>query len=153
MVHPDYQYDPTLLPDILRPLLNGSADVVLGSRMIGTPAYKRGMPWWKYAGNILLTKLENIVFGLQLTEYHTGYRAYTSTVLKALDLGGNSDGFIFDQEIITQIVEKKFRIGEVPVPVRYFPEASSISFKSSVVYGCKILVLLCRYSLKSKPRD
>ena len=86
MVHPDYQYDPTLLPEILHPLLNGNADVVLGSRMIGTPAYKRGMPWWKYLGNILLTKLENMVFGLQLTEYHTGYRAYRGSVLKALDL-------------------------------------------------------------------
>lgn len=149
MVHPDYQYDPTLLPEILHPLLNGNADVVWGSRMIGTPAYKRGMPWWKYLGNRLLTRLENMVFGLQLTEYHTGYRAYRGSVLKALDLEQNSDGFIFDQEIIAQIVEKKFCIAEVPVPVRYFPEASSISFKNSVVYGCKILVLLYRYILKS----
>ena len=153
MIHPDYQYDPTLLPDVLRPILNDNADVVLGSRMIAPQAYKRGMPWWKYLGNKLLTKLENITFGLDLTEYHTGYRAYSGVVLENLEYWKNSDGFIFDQEIIAQIVDKKYRITEVPVPVRYFPEASSISLRDSMIYGCKILALLRRYRMRRRDAE
>ncbi len=150
MVHPDYQYDPKLLPEIVEPLINGESDVVLGSRMLSSNAYHQGMPWWKYVGNKLLTGIENLVFGLNLSEYHTGYRAYSSNVLNAIDFDKNSDGFIFDQEIIAQIVRCNYRISEVPVPTRYFAEASSISFWNSVVYGLKILSLLCRYVIIKK---
>ena len=150
MVHPDYQYDPKLLPDIIAPIEAGLADVVLGSRMMGVSAYKQGMPWWKYLGNKLLTGLENAVFGLDLSEYHTGYRAYSREVLERLELTDNSDSFIFDQEIITQIVESKYRIAEVPVPVRYFAEASSVGFTGSVIYGLGILSLLWRFLWRNR---
>ncbi len=145
MVHPDYQYDPKLLPELIRPIREGEADVVLGSRLMGTSPVKQGMPWWKYAANRFLTALENRVFGLRLSEYHTGYRAFRRRVLESVNLEMNSDGFIFDQEILAQIVELKMRITEVPVPTRYFPAASSASFIQSSVYGLSILWLLARY--------
>src|SRR5258708_2602577 len=100
MVHPDYQYDPTLLPQIIAPILSGDADVVLGSRLKGSSPVSQGMPWWKYAGNRLLTRLENRVFGLSLSEFHTGYRAFRREVLETVNFAMNSDGFVFDQEII-----------------------------------------------------
>jgi glycosyltransferase involved in cell wall biosynthesis len=145
MVHPDYQYDPKLLPEIIQPILDRSADVVLGSRMIGTSALEQGMPWWKYYSNRFLTAVENWVFGLRLSEYHTGYRAYSREVLEVVNFQSNSDAFIFDQEIIAQMVQSRFRITEVPVPVRYFPEASSAGFGPSLVYGVSILWLLFRF--------
>ncbi len=145
MVHPDYQYDPKLLPEIIQPILNRSADVVLGSRMIGTSALEQGMPWWKYYSNRFLTAVENWVFGLHLSEFHTGYRAYSREVLEVVNFQSNSDAFIFDQEIIAQMVQSRFRITEVPVPVRYFPEASSAGFGASLVYGISILWLLFRF--------
>ncbi len=145
MVHPDYQYDPKLLPDLIRPIQDGEADVVLGSRLMGASPVSQGMPWWKYVANRFLTGLENRVFGLRLSEYHTGYRAFRRDVLEAVNLQMNSDGFIFDQEIMAQIVELKMRIKEVPVPTRYFPAASSASFIQSMVYGLSILWLLARY--------
>jgi glycosyltransferase involved in cell wall biosynthesis len=147
MVHPDYQYDPTLLPEIIRPLLNDHADVVLGSRLLGQSALRQGMPWWKYISNRFLTWCENVVFGLDLSEYHTGYRAYRREALGAVNLETNSDHFIFDQEIMAQFVALKMRIAEIPVPTRYFPQASSASFGQSVVYGLSILWLLVRYLL------
>lgn len=147
MVHPDYQYDPTLLPEIIRPIEEGQCDVVFGSRMKGITAYKQGMPWWKYIANVALTWLENRVFGLQLSEFHTGYRAYRREVLETVNFLANSDGFIFDQEIVAQFVAARFRIGEIHVPTRYFPEASSASFWASVRYGLGILGLLFRYGL------
>ena len=147
MVHPDYQYDPTLLPKIIEPILAGKADVVLGSRMMGLSAFKQGMPWWKYLANKMLTHLENWVFKLSLSEYHTGYRAYHRSSLEMVNFRSNSDNFIFDQEIIAQFVEARLRILEVPVPVRYFPEASSTNFIQSVKYGMGILMLLSRYSV------
>jgi glycosyltransferase involved in cell wall biosynthesis len=147
MVHPDYQYDPTLLPDIIKPIQAGQADVVLGSRLLGAKPMEGGMPWWKYLGNKFLTGLENWVFGLDLAEYHTGYRAFDRRVLEQVNLDFNSDNFDFDQEIIAQIVELKFRIGEVGVPTRYFKEASSASFRQSVVYGLSTLTLLFKYWL------
>jgi len=150
MVHPDYQYDPTFLPQIIKPIENGEADVVLGSRLMGESPTKQGMPWWKFLGNRLLTGLENKVFGLNLSEYHTGYRAFKRRVLETVNFNLNSDGFIFDQEVITQIVEADFRITEVSVPTRYFPEASSANFKDSVVYGLGILWLLLRYALHKR---
>ena len=150
MVHPDYQYDPKLLPDMIKPIETGLADVVLGSRMMGMSAYKQGMPWWKYLGNKLLTGFENAVFGMNLSEYHTGYRAYSREVLEHIDFKRNSDDFIFDQEIIAQIVERSYRIAEVSVPVRYFAEASSVGLWGSGLYGCKIILLLCRFLLRGR---
>ena len=147
MVHPDYQYDPTLLPEIVAPIQAARADVVLGSRMMGPSAYKQGMPWWKYVGNKILTGIENYCFDLNLSEYHTGYRAYSAEVLETVDFHENSDGFVFDQELISQIVRGRFRIAEVSVPVRYFPEASSIGFVGSTIYGFRIILLLARFLL------
>jgi glycosyltransferase involved in cell wall biosynthesis len=147
MVHPDYQYDPTLLPEIIKPIEEGAADVVLGSRLMGESPMRQGMPWWKYYSNRFLTKLENVVFGLNLSEYHTGYRAFRREVLESVNLEMNSDKFIFDQEIIAQIVNVHMRITEVPVPTRYFAQASSASFVQSSIYGISILWLLARYLL------
>ena len=147
MVHPDYQYDPACLPEIIRPIETGDADVVFGSRLLGKSPIQQGMPWWKYCGNRVLTKVENIFLGLNLSEYHTGYRAFSRRVLETINFQANSDGFIFDQEVVAQIVEAEFRIAEVSVPVRYFPEASSASFIDSVVYGLGILWLIFRYFL------
>jgi glycosyltransferase involved in cell wall biosynthesis len=147
MVHPDYQYDPTLLPRIIKPIQEGAADVVLGSRLLGGDVMKQGMPWWKYVSNRFLTALENRVFGLRLSEYHTGYRAYRKEALTAVNVEMNSDNFIFDQEIMAQFVQLGLRISEVPVPTRYFPQASSASFLQSSRYGVSILALLFRYML------
>jgi glycosyltransferase involved in cell wall biosynthesis len=147
MVHPDYQYDPTLLPEIIRPIEDGAADVVLGSRLMGIHPIRQGMPWWKYVSNRFLTTLENLVFGLRLSEYHTGYRAFRRQVLESVNLQMDSDKFIFDQEIMAQIVNLKMRITEVPVPTRYFAQASSASLFQSSVYGVSILWLLVRYLL------
>jgi glycosyltransferase involved in cell wall biosynthesis len=146
MVHPDYQYDPTLLPQIIEPIQNGTADVVLGSRLLAGNVMKQGMPWWKFISNRFLTGLENRVFGLRLSEYHTGYRAYRKEVLEAVNIDMNSDNFIFDQEIMAQFVGLGARIAEVPVPTRYFPQASSASFVQSSIYGLSILTLLGRYA-------
>lgn len=147
MVHPDYQYDPRLLPEMIKPIEEGRADVVFGSRMMGVSAYRQGMPWWKYLANKCLTSLENRTFGLHLSEFHTGYRAYRREVLESINFRANSDKFIFDQEIVAQIVEGGFRVTEIPVPVRYFPEASSASFIDSTIYGLNIVGLLLRYRL------
>ncbi|HUG35640.1 MAG TPA: glycosyltransferase family 2 protein [Candidatus Limnocylindrales bacterium] len=148
MVHPDYQYDPSLLPQIIEPIVRGTADVVLGSRLTGgRSAIQQGMPWWKYAANRFLTWVENRAFGLGLSEFHTGYRAFSREVLEAVNFRMNSDGFVFDQEIIAQVVAARFRIAEIAVPVRYFAEASSASFSDSCVYGLKILWVVARYLL------
>lgn len=147
MVHPDYQYDPRLVPEMIKPIENDEADVVFGSRMLGVSAYKQGMPWWKYLANRFLTGAENRAFSLHLSEFHTGYRAYRRDVLESVDFRANSDNFIFDQDIVAQVVEGGWRIAEIPVPVRYFPEASSASFLASIRYGLSILWLLLRYRL------
>ena len=147
MVHPDYQYDPRLVPEMIKPIENEEADVVFGSRMMGVSAYKQGMPWWKYLANKFLTGVENRAFGLHLSEFHTGYRAYRREVLEAIDFRANSDNFIFDQDIVAQVVEAGYRIKEIPVPVRYFPEASSAGFLASTRYGFSILWLATRYRL------
>jgi glycosyltransferase involved in cell wall biosynthesis len=147
MIHPDYQYDPTLLPEIIHPIKDRSFDVVFGSRMKSVSAYKQGMPWWKYIANNILTALENYTFNLNLSEFHTGYRAYSKEALEQIDFRVNSDGFIFDQEIVAQLVSGDFRIGEISVPVRYFPDASSASFIASSIYGLGILWLCLRFWL------
>src|SRR5512136_1681178 len=145
MVHPDYQYDPRLVPEMIKPIEADEADVVFGSRMMGVSAYKQGMPWWKYVANKFLTGLENRAFGLHLSEFHTGYRAYRREVLESVNIRANSDNFVFDQEIVAQVVASGYRIAEIPVPVRYFPEASSAGFFASTRYGLSILALLLRY--------
>jgi glycosyltransferase involved in cell wall biosynthesis len=147
MVHPDYQYDPTLVPDVIAPIQKGEADVVLGSRLMGSSPVKQGMPWWKFIANRFLTEIENLTFGLRMSEYHTGYRAFRREALESVNIEMNSDRFIFDQEILAQMVELKFRITEVPVPTRYFAEASSASFWQSTRYGLEILWLLTRFCL------
>ena len=147
MLHPDYQYDPTLLPNIVGPIKAGEADVVLGSRFLRGSVMGQGMPWWKFLGNRFLTRLENSVLGLNLAEYHTGYRAFSRRVLEEVPFLLNSDNFVFDQELLVQAVHLGFSIKEVPVPTRYFPEASSTSFRVSVIYGLSILALLGRYLL------
>jgi glycosyltransferase involved in cell wall biosynthesis len=147
MVHPDYQYDPKLLPQIIQPIVEGKAQLVLGSRLKGGSALREGMPWWKYLANRVLTWLENKTFGLHHSEYHTGYRAFDRSLLETVNLSMNSDKFIFDQEIIAQAVAAGFTIEEIAVPTRYFPEASQIGFVASSIYGVRILSLLMRYTL------
>jgi glycosyltransferase involved in cell wall biosynthesis len=147
MVHPDYQYDPTLVPQIIEPIVRGEADVVLGSRLKAGSALAQGMPWWKYTANRFLTGLENRVFGLKLSEFHTGYRAFRREVLESVNFTANSDGFVFDQEIIAQVVAAGFRIAEIAVPTRYFPEASSASFVTSSAYGLRIVSTLFWFTL------
>jgi glycosyltransferase involved in cell wall biosynthesis len=147
MVHPDYQYDPTLLPEIIRPIKEDRADVVLGSRLLGGNVMRQGMPWWKFLANRALTEAENLIFGLRLAEYHTGYRAYRRSALEAVNFEMNADAFVFDQDIMAQFVASGQRIAEVPVPTRYFAEASSASFLQSSRYGLEILGLLCRFLL------
>jgi len=147
MLHPDYQYDPKLIPEMIQPILEQRADVVLGSRLMGVNPVSHGMPWWKYIANRVLTTLENIVFGLRLSEYHTGYRAYSRKALESVNFEMNSDAFVFDQEIIAQFVQAKQRIIDIAVPTRYFKAASSISFVRSVRYGLSILWVLTRFLL------
>ncbi len=147
MVHPDYQYDPRLVPEIIEPIIKGEADVVFGSRLKKGTALQEGMPWWKYCSNRFLTWTENVTFGLQLSEFHTGYRAFRREVLESVNYAMNNDGFIFDQEIVAQVVAGGFCIAEIAVPTRYFAEASSASFAASTIYGLKILWLMLRYRL------
>jgi len=147
MLHPDYQYDPMLLPNIIAPIKAGEADVVLGSRLMGGNVVQQGMPWWKFLGNRFLTGLQNWTLGQRLSEYHTGYRAFSRRVLEEVPFLLNSDNFVFDQEMLVQAIHLGFRIKEVPIPTRYFPEASSASFVASVVYGLSIIGLLMRYLL------
>jgi glycosyltransferase involved in cell wall biosynthesis len=147
MLHPDYQYDPTLLPNLVAPIKTDEADVVLGSRLLGGHVVEQGMPWWKFLGNRFLTGIQNWVLEQQLAEYHTGYRAFSRRVLEEVPFLLNSDNFVFDQEMLVQAIHLGFRIKEVPVPTRYFAEASSASFSASVRYGLSILWLLGRYQL------
>ncbi len=147
MLHPDYQYDPTLLPNLIAPIKAGEADIVLGSRLLQGHVVAQGMPWWKFLGNRFLTWVENRILGLNLSEYHTGYRAYNRKVLEEVPFLLNSDNFVFDQEMIAQVAHLGFRFKEVPVPTRYFREASSASFLASVNYGVSILFLMGRYLL------
>jgi glycosyltransferase involved in cell wall biosynthesis len=147
MVHPDNQYDSTLVPQMIQPILDGKADIVLGSRLLSGTALSGGMPIWKFVSNRFLTVIENLAFRLQLSEYHTGFRAYSRRLLETLPFLLNSDNFIFDQEIMAQAVCFGFRVGEIPVPTRYFAEASSVNFERSVEYGFDVLKLVARYLL------
>jgi glycosyltransferase involved in cell wall biosynthesis len=146
MIHPDYQYDSRLVPYILGFLEIGICDIILGSRVrTRKEALDCGMPAYKYIFNRFLTTIENLVLGQNVSDFHTGYRAYTRAVLEAIPFMKNSDEFVFDTEFLVQAVYFGFRIGSVPVPVRYFSEASSIDFSNSVVYGMKTLGALVKY--------
>lgn len=148
MVHPDGQYDPQFLPEIVKPILDGRADVVLGSRMMSRQAALRGgMPPWKFVSNIALTGVENLAFGLRLSEYHTGYRAFSRRFLEQVPFLRNSNDFVFDTQILAQAVAFGFKIAEIPVTTRYMPEASSVNFRVSVVYGTKTLWTVLKYWL------
>ncbi len=153
MLHPDYQYDATRIPALIEPILAGRADLMLGSRFLGDPL-AGGMPRWKYVSNRFLTTLENAAFGLRLSEYHTGLRAYSRRLLETIPYRLNSNDFVFDQELIAQVVAAgEFRIGEIAVPTRYFEEASSVGLKRSIVYGLSTLRVVARYLLhRSKLR-
>ncbi|OGX18468.1 MAG: hypothetical protein A3K83_05615, partial [Omnitrophica WOR_2 bacterium RBG_13_44_8b] len=146
MVHPDYQYDPKAIPQMLEPIKKGKADAVFGSRMMKGGALEGGMPAWKHNANILLTALENVTFGTYLTEYHSGFRAYSAKVLKSINFRLNSNGFIFDTQIIAQILLHDFKIEEVPIRTRYFDEASTVKFWPGVIYGLGILKTLLKYT-------
>jgi glycosyltransferase involved in cell wall biosynthesis len=135
MVHPDYQYTPLLVTAMASMIAYGVYDVVIGSRILGGTARSGGMPLYKYIANRLLTAWQNLFLGAKLSEYHTGYRAFSRKVLETLPLLENSDDFVFDNEILAQTILARFRIGEVSVPTRYFPEASSIDFPGAVHYG------------------
>jgi len=135
MVHPDYQYTPKLIPAMVSLIANGVHPCVLGSRILGGHALKGGMPWWRYVSNRFLTLFGNIVMGAKLSEYHTGYRGFSREILQRLPLQVNSDDFIFDNQMLAQVLWFGYTIGEVSCPTRYFGESSSINFRRSVKYG------------------
>lgn len=135
MIHPDYQYTPKLIPAMVAIIGNGLHPCVLGSRILGGYALKGGMPFWKYISNRFLTLVENALLGAKLSEYHTGYRAFSREVLESLDLSVNSDDFVFDNQMLAQILWHGFTIAEVSCPTKYFAEASSINLSRSIKYG------------------
>ena len=148
MLHPDGQYDPSFLKPLIEPILKGEADVMLGSRMLHREnALKGGMPVWKYISNIFLTTLENLTLKQKLSEYHTGYRAYSRHFLETIPFLRNSNDFVFDTQVLVQAVQFKMRIGEIPISTKYFTEASSVNFRTSLIYGLKTLAVLFRYLL------
>jgi glycosyltransferase involved in cell wall biosynthesis len=148
MVHPDYQYTPKLIPAMASMIGNGLYHCVLGSRILGGHALKGGMPWWKYIANRCLTFTENLLVGAKLSEYHTGYRAFSKELLERLPLENNSDDFVFDNQMLTQIIWLGYTIAEISCPTKYFKEASSINLPRSITYGfgCLFTSLLFRLS-------
>ena len=147
MVHPDYQYTPKLLPAMVSMIASGLFPCVIASRILGGGAVRQGMPRWKYYANRLLTLLENVLLGAKLSEYHTGYRAFSSGLLRQLPLEQNSDDFVFDNQLLAQILWLGHPIGEVSCPTAYFPEASSINFRRSLRYGFGCLAVGLRFRL------
>ena len=147
MLHPDYQYSPRLLGAMAWQVASGVYDVVLGSRILGAGALKGGMPRYKYVANRFLTAVENILLGIKLSEFHTGYRAFSRRMLETLPLNENSDDFVFDNQILAQAVAFGFPIGEISCPTKYFPEASSINFRRSMTYGLGVLKTALCYRL------
>jgi glycosyltransferase involved in cell wall biosynthesis len=147
MLHPDYQYTPRLIGAMAWLVASDEFDVVLGSRILGAGALKGGMPLYKYVSNRFLTAIENILLGVKLSEYHTGYRAFSRRVLETLPLEEDSDDFVFDNQILAQAVAFGFRVGEISCPTKYFPEASSINFQRSVVYGLGVLAVAIKFRL------
>lgn len=147
MLHPDYQYDPRLVTAMAAMIASGVYDVVLGSRILGTTALRGGMPMYKYLANRVLTALQNLLLATKVSEYHTGYRAFARRVLEALPLRANSDDFLFDNQILAQATAFGFPIGEISCPTRYFPEASTITFRRSMIYGLGVLATSVMYRL------
>ena len=145
MIHPDYQYDPSFIPEMIQPIVRGECDAVFGSRMyVRRNALLGGMPYWKFIANIFLTKIENLILKMNLTEYHSGFRAYSKRVMQ-LPLRHNSDDFVFDTEIIVQMKVAGMKIKEIPITTRYFAEASMIGFSRSVKYGFAFFNVLKKY--------
>lgn len=147
MLHPDYQYTPLLLPAMISIIGNGLYPVVFASRILGKGALKGGMPLYKYVANRFLTLTQNVLMNQKLSEYHTGYRAFSGDVLRSLDFTHNSDDFIFDNEMVAQIFYKGYEIAEVTCPTKYFAEASSINFRRSSIYGLGVLKTSLFYRL------
>lgn len=147
MLHPDYQYNPRLIPAMAELIASGLFPVVLGSRILGGGAISGGMPVYKYIANRLLTAFQNLCTGAKLSEYHTGYRAFSGKLLAELDLDSNSDDFIFDNQMLAQVLARGCRIGEVTCPTHYFGDASSINFRRSVVYGLGVIGVSLRHAL------
>lgn len=147
MVHPDYQYTPKLINAMIAMIESGYYDVVCASRILGRGAIKGKMPQYKYFFNRILTLLENFIIGEKLSEYHTGYRAFSAEVLKSIDFTKNSDDFVFDNQMLLQIFSKGFRVGEISCPTKYFPEASSINIKRSLKYGTGCLLESIKYRI------
>lgn len=147
MLHPDYQYTPKLIHSIAYMIANGLYPVVFGSRILGKGALKGGMPWYKYGANRILTLIQNILLNQKLSEYHTGYRAFSKEILNNINYELNSDDFIFDNQMAAQIFYKGFEIGEITCPTKYFPDASSINFKRSAIYGLGVLKVSIQYRL------
>jgi len=147
MLHPDYQYTPKLIESMCYLIANGLYPVVLGSRILGKGALKGGMPIYKYIANRCLTLFQNILMNQKLSEYHTGYRAFSAEVLKSINFNSNSDDFIFDNQMLAQIMFKGNEIGEITCPTKYFEEASSINFQRSSVYGLGVIYTSIRYFL------
>ena len=147
MVHPDYQYTPKLIPAMTSMIGNDLYSCVLGSRILGGYASKGGMPIWKYIANRFLTFAENVLTGAKLSEYHTGYRAFSRRLLEQLPLEANSDDFVFDNQMLAQILWRGYTIAEVSCPTKYFPEASSINFQRSLKYGFGCLITAVKYRL------
>ncbi len=148
MLHADNQYDATKIPELIAPIKEGRADCVLGSRILGGKARAGGMPLYKYIANRFLTFCQNLALGQHLSEYHTGLRAYSRKFLETLPWDKNSDGFLFDAQILVQAVEFDFRIAEIPIPTRYFPEASEVGPVAGIKYGLGILALLFLHLVK-----
>jgi glycosyltransferase involved in cell wall biosynthesis len=148
MVHPDYQYSPELVTSMAGMLAYGVYDVVLGSRILGVGALKGGMPFYKYVSNRFLTAVQNLLLNYKLSEYHTGYRAFTREVLEHLPLDKNSDDFSFDNEMLSQAIYFGYRLGEISCPTKYFKEASSINFSRSVKYGLEVLKVSLKFRLQ-----
>ena len=150
MLHPDYQYTPTLIPAMIGMITDGPFDVVIGSRILGGRARRGGMPLYKYVSNRVLTGFQNLLCGAKLSEYHTGYRAFSRQVLEAIPLLENSDDFVFDNQMLAQILYAGFEIGEVSCPAAYFDEASSINFARSVRYGLGVLATSIQFFLQKR---
>jgi glycosyltransferase involved in cell wall biosynthesis len=145
MIHPDYLYTPQLIPAMAALVASGLYPCVLASRILGGGALRGGMPWWKYISNRFLTLVENLLLGAKLSEYHTGYRAFARNLLERLPLEANSDDFVFDNQVLAQVIALGWAIGEVTCPARYLPEASSINFRRSVRYGFGCLATGLRF--------
>jgi len=148
MVHPDYQYSPKLIVPMAGMIAYGDYDVVLASRILGSGALEGGMPLYKYISNRILTAIQNILLNYKLSEYHTGYRAFSRKVLESLPLEENTDDFVFDNEMLAQVIYFGYRIGEISCPTRYFAEASSINFGRSVKYGLGVLATSMKFRLQ-----